>query len=95
MRALQKQVGCFNHRVVTMVADKLKRMWLDERFALEIRIKQPKGQLPSSSYNHNTLKTLRTSLIPSSGYKFLTATMKCICNDFFTDVLRAVSVLWL
>ena len=22
---LQKQVGCFNHRVVTMVADKLKR----------------------------------------------------------------------
>ena len=25
---LQKQVGCFNHRVVTMVADKLKRQWL-------------------------------------------------------------------
>jgi len=27
---LQKQVGCFNHRVVTMVADKLKRQWLWE-----------------------------------------------------------------
>jgi len=25
---LQKQVGCFNHRVVTMVADKLERQWL-------------------------------------------------------------------
>ena len=25
---LQKQVGCFNHRVITMVADKLKRQWL-------------------------------------------------------------------
>ena len=26
--ALQKQVGCFNYRVVTMVADKLERQWL-------------------------------------------------------------------
>ena len=25
---LKKQVGCFNHRVVTTVADKLKRQWL-------------------------------------------------------------------
>ena len=28
MNALQKQVGCFNHRVASMVADKLKRQWL-------------------------------------------------------------------
>ena len=27
---LQKQVGCFNHRVVTMFADKLNRQWLQE-----------------------------------------------------------------
>ena len=27
---LQKQVGCFNHRVVTLVADKLERQWLRE-----------------------------------------------------------------
>ena len=27
--SLQKQVGCFNHRVVTMVANKLKRQWLE------------------------------------------------------------------
>ena len=25
---LQKQIGCFNHRVVTLVADKPKRHWL-------------------------------------------------------------------
>ena len=25
---LQKQVGCFNHRVVTLVAVKLERQWL-------------------------------------------------------------------
>ena len=25
--ALQKQVGCFNHRVVPLVADKLERKW--------------------------------------------------------------------
>ena len=25
---LQKQVGCFNHRMVTLVADKLERQWL-------------------------------------------------------------------
>ena len=27
---LQKQVGCFNHRVVALVADKLERQWLLE-----------------------------------------------------------------
>jgi len=26
--SLQKQVGSFNHRVVTLVADKLERQWL-------------------------------------------------------------------
>ena len=56
-------------------------------------IRQPNRQLPSS--NHDPLKILITSVHPSSGYKFLTATMKYICNDSFTDVLRAVSVLWL
>ena len=27
---LQKQVGCFDHRVVALVADKLERQWLLE-----------------------------------------------------------------
>ena len=27
-KKMQKQVGCFNLRVVTMVADKLKRQWV-------------------------------------------------------------------
>ena len=30
LNSLKKQVGCFNHRVVTTVADKLKRQWLRE-----------------------------------------------------------------
>ena len=42
---LQKQVGCFNHRVVTLVADKLERQWLPEVFfGMSNCIKQPKMQ---------------------------------------------------
>ena len=45
--------------VVTIVADKLETQW----FALVLKtncIRQPKRQLPTSFYNHNTLTTLRT-----------------------------------
>ena len=61
---LQKQVGCFNHRVVTLVAEN----WRDsgyESFTLVLKsncIRQPKMPLSSSSYNHNTLTALRTSV---------------------------------
>ena len=66
-------------------------------------IRQPKEQLPGSSYNHNTLKTLITSVIPSPGYiksmkdheSSLLQLLKCVCKDSFTDVLRVFSVLWL
>ena len=60
LHTLQKQVGCFNHKVW------LQTSWRDggyERFALVWKsncIRQPKIQLPSSSYNHNILTTLRT-----------------------------------
>ena len=38
-----------------------KRRWL--RFGMEVQLhKEPKRQLPSSSYNHNTLTTFRTKL---------------------------------
>ena len=64
--SLQKQFGYFNHRVATLVADKLERQYSDfERFALILKtncVRQPKRQLPSSSYNHNTLTALRTSV---------------------------------
>ena len=52
-------------------------------------IRQPKGQLPSSVYNRNTLKIL---ICTQSLYMKLpySATLKCICNDSFTDVLRVV-----
>ena len=92
---LQKQVDCFNHRVVTLVADKLERQWLWEVcFGIKTNCKrQPKGQLPSSSYNHDRVKSFITSVLPTLVYKFLTTTLKCICNDSFTDVLRVVSVI--
>ena len=35
--SLQKQVSCFNHRVVTLVPDKLERHWLPEDiFGMEV-----------------------------------------------------------
>ena len=64
----------------------LRTNWRDggyERFALVLETnckRKLKGQLPSSSYNHNTLKTLIIFVVHSPGYKFLTATLKCICN---------------
>ena len=61
----------------------------------EIVVMRGLRQLPSSSYKHNTLKTLIIFVVPSPGYNFLTAIMKCICNDSFTDILRVASVLWL
>ena len=42
----------------------------------------------------HALKSLITAVLHSPGYNFLTATLKCICNDSFIDVLRVVSVLW-
>ena len=85
---LQKQVDCFKHRVVTLVADKLERQWLLEVcFGIKTNCKkQPKGQLPSSSYNHDRVKSFITSVLPTLVYKFLMANLKCICNDSFTDV---------
>ena len=53
-------------------------------------IRQPERQLPSSSYNHNTQTTLTTSvrehLLALRSWKFLTATLKYICNDSFIHV---------
>ena len=89
--SLQKQVGCFNDRVVPW----LQTNWRDsgyERFALVLRLiaKGTAAQfIIQPQYTENPI-----FVVPSPGYKFLTATLKCICNDSFTDVLRVVSVLW-
>ena len=60
---LQKQVGCFNHRVVTLV---------DSHYETNC-IRQPKRQPPSSSYNHNALTTCRTSVKESLQMHFKVA----------------------
>ena len=59
-----KQGDCFNHRVVTLVADKLeKQYWVMAGCWLKTTcIRQQERLLPNSSYNHNTLTTLRTSV---------------------------------
>ena len=98
MYTLQKQVGCFNHRVVALVADKLERQWLLE-VALMLKTnctRQPQSYFPVHlATTIHALNSLITAVFPSPGYNFLTATLKCICNDSFIDVLRVVSVLWL
>ena len=73
----------------------LQTNWRDsgyERFALVLRLiaKGTAAQfIIQPQYTENPI-----FVVPSPGYKFLTATLKCICNDSFTDVLRVVSVLW-
>ena len=52
---MQKQVGCFNHRVVTMVADELKKQWLWELYFAQ---GNPRGSFPVHLNNHNTLTCL-------------------------------------
>ena len=42
---LQKPIGCFNHRVVTLVAEKLKRQWLCIVYFANC-IRQPEWKLP-------------------------------------------------
>ena len=66
----------------------LQTSWRDcgyERFALVLETnckRKPKGQLPSSSYNHNTLKTLSEGV-------FTNAFQSCTCNQ-----VREVQILW-
>ena len=59
-------------------------------------IRQPQSYivLPSLSCNHNTCTELPHNSCASFSwlYNFLTATLKCICNDSFIDVLRVVIV---
>ena len=56
-------------------------------------IRQPQSYFPV--HLATTVHALNSAVLPSPGYNFLTATLKCVCNDSFIDVLRVVSVLWL
>ena len=62
-------------------------------------LSQPKRQLPSSSHNHNSLTTIRTSVKEPLQVHFKVAVKNSIllmqAGDSLTDVLRVVSVLWL
>ena len=56
-------------------------------------IRQPQSYFPVYlATTIHALNSLITAVLPSPGYNFLTATLKCICNDSFIDVLRVVIV---
>ena len=97
--SLQKQVGCFNIRLVTMVADKLKSSGYDT-FALvwkTIYLRQLTQQLPSSSYNHNILTPTVHQLCEGVITNALQSCRKePSCNQMrIKDVRRVFSVSWL
>ena len=52
MHALQKQIGWFNHRVVTLVAGKQKRQWLCTVYFADY-IRQLERKLPRLSCNQH------------------------------------------
>ena len=73
MPTLQKQVGCFNHRVVTLVADGLERQCMVMRGLLWywrlIAQGNPRGSCPVHlTTTIYTFITLRTSVISSPSY---------------------------
>ena len=85
----QTRVDCFNQveRVVALVAYTSWRASVYDRFTLVWKtncMRQPERQLPSSSYNHNTLTTLRTAVKESiSLYDplIITITLAIVCNQ--------------
>ena len=65
---LQKQIGCFNHRVVTLVAEELKRQWLCiVYFANSIRRTERKLPRPSHVTNHVLVDIVTTEHAPLKG----------------------------
>ena len=75
----QKQIGCFNHTVVTLVADKLRRQWLcNVNFANCIR--QPERKLPRPSTEQDLVDIVTTD---HASLKEVTpaCTSKRACNN--------------
>ena len=81
--SLQKEIGCFRQNIPGC------------------RLIASSSCSCSSSHNHNTLEPWPQNilwgnhLLALRAWPFHTATLKCICNDSFTDVMRVVIVLWL
>ena len=89
---LQKQVGCFNHRVhgysgcmTNWSQSSVHVLWLQDELGINSGV----------ATTIHALNSLITAVLPSPDYNFLTATLKCICNDSFIDDPRIVSILWL
>ena len=99
--ASAKQVGCFNHRVVTWLQTNLTVVMRSSLLVLKTNyIRQPKRQLPSSSYQpqytdnpQNICEGVFTNAIESCSKELPCS--QCVSKWFLTDVLKVVSVLWL
>ena len=74
--SLYKKFGCYNHWVVTLVEDKVRREWLWEVY-FGIR-----GQLHKQSEPKSNLTTDN----PQNTCEGVTSTIWCLCGDYLTDV---------
>ena len=59
LHALQNQIGCFNHKMVTVVAGKLKSRW----FYIANCIRQPERRASQTSTDHASLKEVTPARI--------------------------------
>ena len=99
----KKQIGCFNHKSGCPGYNHAEKRVGYERLILVTETnctKQPERQLLCSSLkplSHCMIVTTNTwgnHLLALKAWKFLTATLKCICKDSLTDVQRVLSILW-
>ena len=105
--SLQKQIGWFNHWVVTLVADKPKRQWLCTMCFADYK-RQLERKLPRLSYNHHVAVSNHwtsvqqqprfcrysdhwTSVRESPAFVKGIIFVKCDGSDSLTDVLWVVS----
>ena len=109
MHAQKKQSDCFNHRVVTMVADKLKRQWLWEVHLLIAEDNHAEGKLPNHHWSciFERGHTCMYQRACKNSY-YLTgivttehlhknhhkSIMKCSCSVSLTDVLHVSGKVW-
>ena len=66
---LQKQIGCFNRRVITMVTDQLKKQWLCIVYFSNC-IRQPGMKFPRPSYKQDLADIVTAEHVPGESPAF-------------------------
>ena len=58
-------------------------------------IRQPQSYFPVHlATTIHALNSLITAVLPSPGYNFITATLKCICNDYCGYKMNWAAAYW-